>query len=103
MEPLVYIMAILGCGEGEQPCAELGLAQVRYESRADCVAATAAELGRRLDLPYPVVVAQCRRSDEAAETLSASEVDLPVPEENRVFPPGEARETDQLQQLFYMY
>lgn len=77
MESLFYIMAILGCGEGDEPCRELAIAAARYESREACMAATAAELARRRDEPWPVVVAQCRAADAPVEPLRGSEVLLP--------------------------
>ena len=86
METLAYVMAILGCGEGDLPCAELRLASSRYESQAECLAATEVEIIRHGDLDYPVIVAQCRRSDAPAETLQASQISLPEPEVNPHFP-----------------
>ena len=61
MEPLAFVMAILGCGEGDLPCAELRQAPSRFESQSACLAATEEEIGRHTDLDYPVIVAQCRR------------------------------------------
>ena len=85
MEPLAFVMAILGCGEGELPCNELRLVESRYESQAACLAASEAELARQGDVLYPVVVAQCRRAGQAGETVSASQLALPEPEANPVF------------------
>jgi hypothetical protein len=77
MEPLMFVMAILGCGESDAPCRELRLAATRYRSEAECVAATGAELMRHDDLPYPTVVAQCRAAGAAAQTLRGSDVMMP--------------------------
>ena len=77
MEPLMFVMAILGCGDGVAPCQEVRVAEARYQSQADCVAATGIELIRHDDLPYPVVVAQCRQAGAAAQPLRGSEVNLP--------------------------
>lgn len=90
MEPLAFVMAILGCGEGDMPCDEVRLAPSRYESQAACMAATEAVLARESDLLYPVVVAQCRRAD-AAEPVLAAEVALPQPEANPHFPTRDRR------------
>ena len=79
MEPLLYVMAILGCGEGESACTEARLAQARYQSQAECVAATEAELPRHEDLRFPVVVAQCRPANAAPQRLNASDFELPEP------------------------
>ena len=77
MEPLMFVMAILGCGESDAACQEVRVAQVRYQSEADCLAATGAELLRHDDLPYPTIVAQCRRDSAAPQLLRGSEVMLP--------------------------
>ena len=79
MEPLLYVMAILGCGEGEAPCEPIALAAERYPSREACMAASEAELGRHGDALYPVVVAECRREGETARRLTGAEVERPAP------------------------
>jgi len=89
MEPLAFVMAILGCGEGDQACTELRLAPSRYESQAACLAATEDVLARQDDL-YPVIVAQCRRSTDRAAAVPASEVTLPAPESTPAFPAEQA-------------
>ena len=60
MEPLMFIMAILGCGESDAPCREVAVAEASYSSEGECLAATEEELVRRSDLVFPSVVAQCR-------------------------------------------
>jgi hypothetical protein len=82
MEPLAFVMAILGCGEGDTNCAQLAVAPSRYESQAACLAATESEILRHGDAEYPVVVAQCRRADGRAQAVPASQVALPPPERN---------------------
>lgn len=80
MEPLLFVMAILGCGEGDAPCERLAIAPSRYESRAACTAAATAELPRHRDAPYPVVVADCREAGSAPQRLRASDFPMPEPE-----------------------
>ncbi len=77
MEPLVYVMAILGCGESDAACRELRIADTRYQSEAACVEATGLELLRHDDLPYPTIVAQCRRAGATPQLLRGDEVMLP--------------------------
>ncbi len=77
MEPVLFVMAILGCGEGDAPCREVALARTSYRSEAACLAATGAELSRRDDILYPTIVAQCRRADSGPRLLRGSEVNLP--------------------------
>ena len=77
MEAVLYVMAILGCGESDAPCREVRVAEPRYESEAACMAATEDALVRFSDLDFPVVVAQCRPADAAAQPLAPAEVLLP--------------------------
>ncbi len=86
MSPSIFIIAILGCGEVEAPCEQVRFADARYEGRDACVAATADEVSRHSDIPYPVVVAQCLPEGETAEMLPGDEVELPEPEENPAYP-----------------
>ena len=79
MGPAGYLIAILGCGEAEAPCQQVQLAPVRYESQAECLAASDEQLSRHSDLPYPVVVAECRVAGARTAALSADEVRLPEP------------------------
>jgi hypothetical protein len=76
MEPVLFVMAILGCGEGDAPCREVAMVEARYRSEAACQTATATELARQ-DILYPTVVAQCRRADARAQAIRASDVALP--------------------------
>lgn len=80
MEPLMFVMAILGCGESDAPWREVQVIEARYASEADCLAATGAQLMRQGALPYPNVVAQCRRLGAPVQLLRGSDVMLPEPE-----------------------
>ena len=79
MGPLVYVIAILGCGEGDSSCREVQVAEPRYASEAACTAATAGVLERYVDLAYPSVVAQCRPAGAAPTQLRGRDVMLPEP------------------------
>jgi hypothetical protein len=87
MEPLLYVMAILGCGESDAACREVQVVETRYASEAACLAATEAELMRRDDVDFPSVVAQCRRVDAEPQLLRGSDVMMPEPELQRARPP----------------
>lgn len=81
MGPAFYILAILGCGEGETQCQQVAVAPSSYQSQADCNAATEDQLMRHMDAAFPVVVAHCRRADSpAAAQIWADEVKLPAAE-----------------------
>jgi len=81
MGPAFYILAILGCGEGETACEQIATAGSAYESVDACNQATPAALVDHSDALFPVVVAQCRRADQpAAAKLWADEVERPGPD-----------------------
>jgi len=86
MQPVLFVMAILGCGESEAPCRELGVAEQRYQSEAACLAATESELVRRDDLQFPSVVAQCRPAGARPRPVRGSEFLMPEPEFPRADP-----------------
>lgn len=79
MAAAVFLIAIMGCGEGDAPCQQLRLLDTRYESRAACVAATGAAASRFMDADYPVIVAQCLPSGSPAAPLRGTDVALPEP------------------------
>lgn len=62
MEPVFYVMAILGCGDGSQMCAEQRIEPARYTSIAACREAMPAAIRRNADLDYPVIAAACKAS-----------------------------------------
>ena len=79
MEPILFVMAIMGCGESDAPCREVAVDQARYRSEASCMAATEQALIRHDDLPFPTVVARCRPAGARIEPLRGSEVLRPGP------------------------
>ena len=79
MSAAFFLMAIMGCGEGEGACQQVRMLETRYESQAACTAATEAAVTRFVDLDYPVVVAQCVAGGGSA-SLKASNVKLPQAE-----------------------
>ncbi|MGN5375139.1 hypothetical protein [Sphingomonas hankookensis] len=64
MAPLVYVMAILGCGDDGAACTRERVAPMRYQSVAACQAAMPAILARNTDLSYPVISASCERGGQ---------------------------------------
>jgi hypothetical protein len=75
--PTLYVLAILGCGETDDACLQVSVAETRYESLEACMADTAGAVVRSADLPYPVVVAQCRRADQRLSDIMPGDVELP--------------------------
>lgn len=62
MEPLFFVMAIMGCGDGNVQCTEARMVPVRYESMAACRAALPDQIARNTDVPFPMIGATCRRA-----------------------------------------
>ena len=80
MGPGIFIIAIMGCGDGDAACRQVRLLDTHYQSRAECVAATEAALTANANLDYPSVVAQCVTPKQAATfKLRADDVRKPDP------------------------
>jgi hypothetical protein len=62
MEPLFYVMAIMGCGDGTQQCTPARVEPARYATIQQCQAAMPAALQRNTDIDYPEIAAACRAS-----------------------------------------
>lgn len=80
MNPALYVIAILGCGEGEAPCQPVATAETRFESREACLAATEQTLARFATADFPIVVAECRADGAAPSTLRPADIRLPDPD-----------------------
>ena len=72
MEPLYYVMAILGCGDDGSTCQRARTEPARYSSPAQCQAAMAVSLQRNTDLSYPVIQATCERRGLNVATREAT-------------------------------
>ena len=59
MGPGIFLIAIMGCGEGDAPCQQVRLLNTQYQSRAECMAASEGALVANSNVEYPSVVAQC--------------------------------------------
>ncbi len=60
MEPLFYVVAIMGCGDGGQTCAPARVLPARYETVAQCRAALTTALAANTDVPFPTISADCQ-------------------------------------------
>jgi hypothetical protein len=56
----LFLMAIMGCADGSSACTPVATLPARYESRAQCVAATNAALATSTEFDFPTIVAECR-------------------------------------------
>jgi hypothetical protein len=79
MEPLTFLIAIMGCGEGDAPCRQVRMLEARYESQAACTAATGAALTQNTDIDFPVVAAECVAAEARSTPPKANEVQRPGP------------------------
>lgn len=61
MESVFYVIAIMGCGDGQFQCAQARIEPARYVSAAQCRAAMPAALQRNTDLDFPTLTAACRQ------------------------------------------
>lgn len=61
MNPMFFVMAIMGCGDGATQCTEARIVPVRYETMAQCHAALPQQLAQNTDVPFPMIGANCRR------------------------------------------
>ena len=64
MEPLYFVMAILGCGDGQTHCQQARIVPARYETMAQCRAALPDQIARNTDLSYPVISGDCRQAGQ---------------------------------------
>ena len=72
MEPLFYVMAIMGCGDAGEACRQARVEPVRYASAAQCQVAMAEALQRNSDLSFPVITAACQqRGEQVAQRTPA--------------------------------
>lgn len=60
MQPIFFVLAIMGCGDDQSGCAEARIEPVRYATVQQCQAALPAALARNTDLSFPVISAACR-------------------------------------------
>lgn len=60
MEPMFFVMAILGCGDAGTLCSEARVEPARYSSIQACQAALPQGLARNTDLSFPTISAACR-------------------------------------------
>lgn len=61
MEQVLYVLAIMGCGDDSLRCEQARVEPVRYTSIQACQAEMPAALQRNSDVPWPVISAACQR------------------------------------------
>ncbi|GAA3898995.1 hypothetical protein GCM10022276_17360 [Sphingomonas limnosediminicola] len=76
MGPGYFVIAILGCADGGSGCTQVATLQTRYESQAQCSAATSAALEANSNFDFPTLVARCR-AGSADNRAEVTHDDLP--------------------------
>ena len=77
MGPALFVIAILGCGEGDAPCQQVRRLDTSYQSQASCMAATEAAMTANINENYPVIVAQCVAAGTDTAAPRPAEISLP--------------------------
>jgi hypothetical protein len=75
MGPGYFIIAIMGCADGGSACTPVATLPTRYESAAQCSAATVQALEANTDFDFPTLSAECRNGSSAA----AAKAERPIP------------------------
>jgi hypothetical protein len=60
MGPGMFVIAILGCGDGSAQCQSVATLPTRYESQSSCAAATTSALIASTGYDFPELQAECR-------------------------------------------
>ena len=62
MEPVYYVIAILGCADGSTQCTPVATVPTQFASQQACSAGTQQALLARSDFDFPTLIAECRAS-----------------------------------------
>jgi hypothetical protein len=65
MGPAFYVLAILGCGDGDAACEQVRVADTHFATADACTAASPQLLLDQSDIAFPVIVGECRPADRA--------------------------------------
>jgi hypothetical protein len=60
MEPVYYVIAILGCSDGSAQCTPVATVPTHYTSQEACSSNTQDALLQNSGFDFPTLVAQCR-------------------------------------------
>lgn len=74
MGPGLFVIALLGCGDGSVQCQQIATLPTRYESRASCAAATGPALITATKYDYSEIAAECRSVAPAGSAQKRSTV-----------------------------
>lgn len=69
MDQVLYVLAIMGCGDDSMQCQQARIEPARYTSIQACQEAMPAALQRNTDVEFPVISAACQR--QTAQVVDA--------------------------------
>lgn len=75
MEPIVYILAVMGCADDGARCQQARIEPVIYRSIDQCQAAMPAVLPRHTDLAYPTLTAACQQRSARQARIEVARAD----------------------------
>ena len=78
MEPVYYVIAILGCADGSTQCTPVATVPTQYASQQACTAETQQALLARNDFDFPTIIAECRASVPRASAAQERPEKLPA-------------------------
>ena len=78
MEPVYYVIAILGCSDGSDQCTPVATVPTHYASQQACSAQTAQALLTNNNFDFPTLVAECRATDPRTIAQQAQPDNKPV-------------------------
>jgi acyl-CoA synthetase (AMP-forming)/AMP-acid ligase II len=78
MGPGYFVIAILGCADGGSSCTPVATLQTRYDSAAQCSAATPAALEANSNFDFPTLLARCRPATGASSANAQRHLALPA-------------------------
>ena len=78
MGPGYFVIAIMGCADGEANCTPVATIPTQYESQAACAAAAPASLASSTSFDFPSLVAECRSIAKPAAAGEDEQPGLPV-------------------------
>ena len=77
MGPGIFVIAILGCADGDTACTPVTTLETRYQTEAQCSAATIPALEANSNFDYPTLVARCRSANNPSAEIQRDKVLTP--------------------------
>ena len=78
MEPIYYVIAILGCPDDSAQCTPVATVPTHYASQEACSAGTRHALLQNNAFDFPTLVAECRATDPRTIAQQDDAVRIPA-------------------------